>query len=816
MKKGRLFTIAAVVFGVVAIMALSIPGSPAYLPELLVGGGVYEGKSTSHWIKALKSSDPAERKEAMKAVASIGPKASEAVPVLAEILTDDPDREMRNEAALTLSKMDPPPVAALSALIRAMEDKEAPVRMNAVNTLFRLGRDAKPAARVLINAMKDEKNLTNVGLFHFNIQDKAALALARATAGTNEGVPALIEYLKRAKEPFTRLAAVRAIAEVGPEARDAEPLLIPLLKDRVSDIREETAIALRKIGAEVPDSDARKKSDGPKGNGKKNKANGVKRDSKDMELAQEEREYLWEIEHHGNILVKHGLGRIADALKNADRNALSRLLADSFTGADQTQVKGVEVASDHMTIERKQGGPQYSVAIPKASFIDRLFAVRKLFATAPPQVKFALMTLSPKLRGKLDGLWEGTAQLRMNGEYPAGAPIEVIVYVRYETVQPTEEKLARPGWLRSAAIEQVQTAKAPKYLFQEVARQRGLDVDRLFDNWSWNSLNPTSGGVYVTDFDRDGFLDVFLTDFNGQFLYRGRPGGKFEDVTVRCGLPAHARVSVAGWIDVDGDGWEDLLSGTQLWRNMAGQRFVNYSGRADLRLPSNARNIVVADYDRDGRLDLYVPLAGSPVFGSWIDGVCEESNQNYLFRNKGDWKFEDVTRASGTDGGRRSSFTAAWLDANNDHWPDLHVINEFGDGVLYINKTDGTFRPQKLANRPADFGSMGLTVGDVNNDGYIDIYCANMYSKAGTRVIGNLRPDAFPPPVLEKMRRFVAGSQLHLSRAGASFEQVGPEMQVAAVGWAYGACLADLDNDGWLDLYGTAGFVSRKRDEPDG
>jgi hypothetical protein len=111
---------------------------------------------------------------------------------------------------------------------------------------------------------------------------------------------------------------------------------------------------------------------------------------------------------------------------------------------------------------------------------------------------------------------------------------------------------------------------------------------------------------------------------------------------------------------------------------------------------------------------------------------------------------------------------------------------------------------------------MGLAVGDVNNDGNIDLYCANMYSKAGTRVIGNLKPDAYPAPIMEKFRRFVAGSQLHLNRGGGKFEQVGPAAGVAAVGWAYGPALADLDNDGFLDVFGNAGYVSRDRNEPDG
>jgi hypothetical protein len=187
-----------------------------------------------------------------------------------------------------------------------------------------------------------------------------------------------------------------------------------------------------------------------------------------------------------------------------------------------------------------------------------------------------------------------------------------------------------------------------------------------------------------------------------------------------------------------------------------------------------------------------------------------------LFRNRGSWQFEDVTQRSKTGGGKRSTFTAAWLDANNDGRPDLHVINEWGNGILLENLGNGTFREHPLGPGPVDYGSMGVAVGDIDNDGHIDIYCADMYSKAGSRVIGNLPPESYPQPVLAQMRRFVAGSQLHLNKGGFHFEQVGEKMQVNAVGWPYGPALADLDNDGWLDIFATAGYMSRDRDRPDG
>ncbi|MCX7700312.1 MAG: FG-GAP-like repeat-containing protein [Gemmataceae bacterium] len=876
-------------------LGLALPGSPIYLPELLIRGGVHDGRPTSYWIEQLNHQDSAERIKAMQALATIGPEnAGRAVPRLGEILTTDKDPHCRNEAALALSKMIPHAREVMSALIQAAEDEEIPVRANVMMTLFRLKTDAKPAIPVIIKALQDEKNATNAAIFAHTVQEIAALALGRATAGTTEGLPHLAEFLKKASTSMAKEAGVRAIGEVGPEARSLEELLLPFLKDRNKQVREATAETLTKLGLPVPDvgeippeppppgvnpQDPRRfpggfRPGGPAGNappgsapagnappgnappgpppgagagagpvnqpragdaGGKDQPNPEKpkseeikpeksdRDKKEplaldpnhLELPEAERQYLWEIEHHGNVLVQHGFRPFAEALSRADAAALSALLAPDFRGGDLKNSR--RVAADRwLQVERLEATTSDSLPLDRDDFVRRLLEWRQRFPESPPQVRLALMTLSPVVRGQLDGPWEGTAQLRLFGQASPGAPMEIVATLRYAIDRPTRERLSQPGWIHAMEPRQVLIGQAPGFLFRESASSRGFSIEPLFDNWKMDAFRPATGGVFVTDYDRDGHLDVLITDLNGLFLYRGIGAGRFEEVTAAIGLPRRSAAYPAAWVDIDGDGWDDLVVGRAVWRNDQGRRFVNYTSRCRLNLPADALGIVVADYNRDGRLDLYVTRGGHPGSGSWLDPFSDDPHGNYLLRNNGDWTLEDVTRSANASGGRRSTFSAAWLDANDDGWPDLHVINEFGDGILLVNRGDGTFQERPLADRPADFGSMGVAVGDVNNDGRIDIYCANMYSKAGTRVIGNMRPDTYPAEVMEKLRRFVAGSQLHLNRGELKFEQVGPAMQVAAVGWAYGPALADLDNDGWLDIYGTAGFISRDRNEPDG
>src|SRR5262249_51158957 len=146
--------------------------------------------------------------------------------------------------------------------------------------------------------------------------------------------------------------------------------------------------------------------------------------------------------------------------------------------------------------------------------------------------------LRPSDADNLDASWQGTAQLRIWGQHGPGQPAEVILYLAYETARPTKEAMARGGWLRGCTITQSQVGAGKHFLIRRWAAERGLEPDRLHDNWRDGKTNTTTGGVFLCDFDRDGWLDLLVTDTNGYFLYRNLGGGKFRNVTEEYGLPA--------------------------------------------------------------------------------------------------------------------------------------------------------------------------------------------------------------------------------------------------------------------------------------
>ena len=547
-----------------------------------------------------------------------------------------------------------------------------------------------------------------------------------------------------------------------------------------------------------------------------------------LTLSGRERKYLWDTEHHGTLLRKFGFKPMMEALQSRDADRIVKHLHKTFKA---------QVPKGSAQVARPIGGlgvaSRWDVSADNRKMLSRNEFLQWLQTSLgpygkDPKVKISLMQFAPVKRYELEGVWRGNVQMKFFGETEPGKPRELVLYIDIEVNKPTEQGLKNGNWLMAAEVTRFKESRAERYLMKDVSQERGINVGELKDNWNDASGNssPNTGGVFVCDFNHDGADDFLLTDASlprGYKLYQSDANGQFRDVGASLGLNSeHAFIGV--WVDIDGDSWEDLLLNTgQIYQNIRGKRFEEVTTKSNLaELGEIARTgsftyHAVADYDGDGLLDIYLFRVDSqPLKGTWIDGKVGHNAKNQLLRNKGNWQFEDVTDKTGTGGGARSTFSTVWFDANNDNRPDLYVIHEYGNGLLLVNKSDGTFEARELADRAADFGSMGLASGDFNNDGRVDLYVASMYSKSGSRVIGNLLKDAYDEEVMKKLKRMVAGSQLYQNNGDLNFSPVGKKYDVIGIGWAYAPTLTDLDNDGFLDIHATTGFISRTRDKPDG
>jgi hypothetical protein len=537
-------------------------------------------------------------------------------------------------------------------------------------------------------------------------------------------------------------------------------------------------------------------------------------------LSEADRKLIWDIEHIALLLDVHIFPKLARAIRDRDAAVFREILSDEFEGRvpQMDDAKPTDFAFGQF--RTLSGAKEAGRATNAEQFVAFLLGERSVFRE-PPKVEMRLMRLSPVNRAALNGNWHGTTKIRMAGELEGGEPFELELQGHFSFAAPADDFEQSRHWLKACVLDTARVNAATRFLMKEVAAERGIDRRRFHDNWDNPDKDPlvARGGVQVCDFNRDGWLDVLITDDNEAALFQGGPGGTFHDVTAAAGLAGNIQ-SAAGpaiFADFDGDGYEDLLIGPQLFRNNRDATFTDITLLANFRLPPDAGGYSVADYDLDGRVDLYVVRSSRGPAGqsrvSWVDDQSGPGNQ--LWRNVGGWQFRNVTSYANASAGFRSSFSAVWLDANGDGRPDLAVADEFGSSVLLVNELDGRFTERPLKLPFAGF-CMGIVAGDFDNDGKPDLYLANMYSKAGDRIIANLPENAYTPEVRAKIKDFVNGSELLRNKGDLTFESIGKSMGVHGVGWAYGPCMVDLNNDGWLDLYATAGFLSYTRGEPDG
>ena len=360
--------------------------------------------------------------------------------------------------------------------------------------------------------------------------------------------------------------------------------------------------------------------------------------------------------------------------------------------------------------------------------------------------------------------------------------------------------------------------------FVDVATQSGLNAKTIYGGEHKNKylLETTGCGVAFYDYDHDDWLDIFLV--NGSrlegfakgdtpvcHLFKNNRDGTFTDVTVKAGL-AHS-----GWGqgccvgDYDNDGWDDLFVSYYgqniLYRNRGDGTFTDVTQKAGLSQSKKRWNSGCSflDYDRDGHLDLFVAnyidfdIETAPlpeVAGCAYKGITVacgppglQGGKNILYHNNGDGTFTDVSEKAGmweTIGTYGLSVSVA--DMDNDGWPDIYVANDSTAATYYQNQKDGTFKDVALESGVAyspdgkPQAGMGVSIGDYNRDGLLDIVKTNFAGDTDSLYL-NLGDGTFE-------------DHTYLSGLG---------VNTRYLGWGVG--FFDMDNDGWLDILISNGHV---------
>ena len=364
-------------------------------------------------------------------------------------------------------------------------------------------------------------------------------------------------------------------------------------------------------------------------------------------------------------------------------------------------------------------------------------------------------------------------------------------------------------------------------LMTEVTSDVGLDQVSLPDNWKLPlaEQNLYNFQMAVEDYDRDGFLDIVIASGPAglkPILLKSEQGRRFQDVTSESGLTPWSGPSfLVSWIDYDNDGFPDLLLGDRLYHNERGQSFVDVTETSGFTPGFNPMSCSVADFDADGLLDLYViyqvTFTPSEETVPWV-GDDDSGARNELWHNEGNGRFRNITDQAHASGGGRESMAVTSLFYDGDHFPDLYIANDFGANVLLRNLGNGEFEDVSKQAACSDFStSMGVSSGDLDNDGIAEIYVANMYSKMGRRIIGAVSADDYPSGVFEQIQGSCAGNTLYRKASLSDpYHELSHSLEVNAVGWAFATAMADFNGDGWLDLYGASGYRSFQRREPDG
>jgi len=447
-----------------------------------------------------------------------------------------------------------------------------------------------------------------------------------------------------------------------------------------------------------------------------------------------------------------------------------------------------------------------------------------------------------------------TAEFQITGIRETGdSPLRVAVEIRYDLVGTRrdavrEERIGQwqTEWVRgdsgawkaqrwSAGEETISRAKQP--VFVDVSAQAlgqaesyrsqflaGVDYWRTMLDGATGIDVYGNNGVAAGDYDGDGFDDLYICQPAGlpNRLYHNRGDGTFADATETAGVGVLDGTACALFADFENKGLQDLLvvsaGGPLLFVNEGNGKFAlkKDAFRFSKAPEGTFTHAAAADYDSDGRLDVYFCLYSyylgldqyhypAPYFDA------RNGPPNFLLHNEGNGFFEDRTAAAGLHAENdRYSFACAWNDYNGDGHPDLYVANDFGRSNLYRNNGDGTFIAVSNEVHANDVGAgMSASWLDYNNDGRPDIYVSNMWSAAGSRVTEqSIFHEKDPAEIRANYRRHMQGNWLYRNLGDGKFENASMAAGTEMGRWAWSSDSWDFDHDGYPDIYVANGYIS--------
>ena len=363
-----------------------------------------------------------------------------------------------------------------------------------------------------------------------------------------------------------------------------------------------------------------------------------------------------------------------------------------------------------------------------------------------------------------------------------------------------------------------------------------VDYSEEFNVYTYRNFY-NGAGVGIGDINNDNLLDIyFCGNMVSNKLYLNKGNFEFEDITdkaaVSCGGTWSTGVSMA---DINGDGWLDLYvckSGkpggerryNELFINNGDLTFTERSKEWGLDMAGLSVQAVFFDYDRDGDLDCYLLTNSIKSVGNF--DIVKDQRQipdsqgggNKLLRNTGS-RFEDVSEAAGIYVSKIGFGLGVTIgDVTNDGWQDIYVSNDFFErDYLYINQKNGTFREvleEKI--KSVSMGSMGADLADINNDGYPDLFVTEMLPQSNARLKTKITFENWNRHILEQENGYFyqyPRNVLQLNNMDATFSEIGRLAGVESTDWSWGALMFDMDNDGLKDIFVANGIYKDLLDQ---